>query len=66
MPDIAMCNGERSIVNGKYLCPRAKDCYRHTAKPTPGRQSYFAVMPLKNDGVCDYFWPTEKEPTDAR
>jgi hypothetical protein len=40
-------------------CPKAKECYRHTAKPTPGRQSYLAEPPIK-DGECDYFWPTDE------
>ena len=49
MPDISMCNGT--------TCPRAKECYRHVAKPNPGRQSYFTTPPIKSDGDCDYFWP---------
>ena len=33
MPDITMCK--------MYTCPKANECYRFTATPTPGMQSYF-------------------------
>lgn len=52
MPDIAMCNGEG--------CPKKDECYRHTAKPSEFRQSYFVEAPFK-EGVCDHFWPTKEE-----
>ncbi len=56
MPDISMCEG----TDGVRICPRKDQCYRHTAKPTPRRQSYMA-LPLKEDNSCDYFWPVHKQ-----
>lgn len=53
MPDITMCHGDR--------CPRKESCYRHTAEPTPLRQSFFAVPPVKPDGSCDHYSPVDKE-----
>ena len=52
MPDIAMCSGEG--------CPLKETCYRHTATPTPLRQSWIA--PPYADGDCEYYWPTETKP----
>jgi hypothetical protein len=48
MPDISMCAGAG--------CLRKDRCYRHTATPSEFWQSHFA--PLKDDGTCDFFWPT--------
>lgn len=56
MPDIAMCYGE--VVGGSRVCPKRERCYRYTASPTPRRQSYFAVLPAKDDGTCEYHIPT--------
>ena len=50
MPDITMCTGER--------CPLKQICYRHTAKPSEFRQSYFMKPPI-SEGKCEYFWKTE-------
>ena len=55
MPDIAMCSGEG--------CSRKEACYRHRARPTPQRQSYFASPPLRPNGTCPYF--AEIHPGDA-
>lgn len=50
MPDISMCRGEG--------CPKKDQCYRYTAKPTPGRQSYLAVPPFDHKtGSCEYQLP---------
>jgi hypothetical protein len=47
VPDIAMCHGEG--------CAQKDACYRHRARPTPLRQSYFATPPLRADGTCPHF-----------
>ena len=60
MPDITMCLGKETIDGKEVVCPRAEQCYRHTAKPTPLRQSYFAKLPmLLPDGTCHHFWPAD-------
>lgn len=55
MPDITMCGGT--------ACPLKATCYRYTARPTPGRQSYFANAPVRyretGDAVCDYYWTVD-------
>lgn len=53
MPDITMCEGTG--------CARRAQCYRHTATPTPERQSFFGKPPYTEHGLdkwqrCDYFW----------
>ena len=53
MPDVSMCSGTG--------CARALERYRHTAKPTPHWQAWFATPPVKPDGTCAYFWPTSTE-----
>jgi hypothetical protein len=61
MPDISMCNArieDPAYKNGR--CPFAENCYRHMAKPSPGRQSWFEVAPFKA-GLCDYFVPVAGE-----
>lgn len=45
-----MCDGN--------LCPVKNECYRHTAKPNPYRQSYFGSPPYTASG-CEYFGPNE-------
>lgn len=53
MPDIAMCRGTD--------CPLAFNCYRHTAKANPYRQSYFFKPPWDEEANnCDYYLPNEK------
>lgn len=47
MPDITMCEGGD--------CRWRKSCYRHTATPTPQRQSYFMNPPVKSNGLCEHF-----------
>lgn len=64
MPDICMCTGERPVnliepKGEKIKCPKAASCYRHTATPTKGRQSYFARAPFDSVGVCEDYWPTD-------
>lgn len=44
MPDISMCNGKG--------CTARLDCYRFTALPTQGRQSY-ADFDLQDDNEKD-------------
>lgn len=46
MADITMC--------GNKTCPLRARCYRFTAIPTPGWQSYADYMPM--NGKCDGFW----------
>ena len=58
MPDICMCSGQRAVSIGVLTCPLRNDCYRYTATPTKGRQSYFAVAPFLTCGICEQFYPT--------
>ncbi len=51
MPDIALCRGTG--------CPLKEGCYRFTAKPDE-LQSYFAIVPVKFDGTCRYYWDNGK------
>ncbi len=44
MPDITMCRG--LDVNGR-MCPKAKTCYRYTARPSVYNQSWFTHAPFK-------------------
>lgn len=53
MPDITMCYGKE--LDDSRECPRRRECYRATAEPTPRRQSYFARLPMTDDGSCGYF-----------
>ncbi len=59
MPDIAMCKGRDKW----RVCPHALTCYRATATPTPDRQSWFAVLPLRADDNCEHHWPTPSPTT---
>lgn len=47
MPDIAMCPGGD--------CPSKLVCYRHTAEPTPFRQSYMDFNKRRHGNKCDSF-----------
>ncbi len=47
MPDLAMCSGGACLLK--------EECYRHRAKPTEFRQSYFGTPPFKGDD-CEYFY----------
>jgi hypothetical protein len=40
MPDITMCNNDE--------CPRAKECYRHEATPSPYAQTYTRFIHNRN------------------
>ncbi len=51
MPDITMCQGND--------CPIKHKCYRHEAKPSEYRQSYFSEVPYESDD-CDYFWDNKE------
>lgn len=59
MPDIAMCKGDDEETG--TTCPRAGDCYRCTANPSHGRQTWFMTPPIKDDGTCDYYWPNRSD-----
>jgi hypothetical protein len=48
MADITKCKGTN--------CPRQSECYRFIAPTSEYRQSYFIVVPLKEDKSCDEFW----------
>jgi hypothetical protein len=49
MADITMCSGEG--------CPAKGRCYRHTAKVSDLRQSWFAVPPWNPETYsCEHFW----------
>jgi hypothetical protein len=37
-------------------CPKKVYCYRYTAPVNEYRQSYFIIVPLKEDKTCDEFW----------
>lgn len=59
MADITMCTGTG--------CPKAMWCYRHTATPSPYRQSMFVVPPgrlVRIDGdevfLCEHFWSDDR------
>ena len=47
MPDITMCMGEG--------CPIKNHCYRHIAKPSEFRQSYFMESPWDGE-KCEMLW----------
>jgi hypothetical protein len=47
MPDISKCENEE--------CPLKEKCYRYTATPSPGLQSYSYFKP-DEEGKCDAFW----------
>ena len=55
MPDISKCENEE--------CPLKKKCYRYTATPSPGLQSYSYFKPDK-DGKCEAYWPQFKHYKD--
>lgn len=58
MPDITMCTGCETTGSTKRICPMRDGCYRYVAVPSPGRQSYFAKLPLAVDPIdCAYFSP---------
>lgn len=59
MPDIAKCKG----ITETQDCPIRTTCYRFTSTPSEHRQSYFAVLPLLGKYGCQYFMPTDPEPT---
>jgi hypothetical protein len=50
MPDITMCDSKE--------CPKRKDCYRSTAKPS-GRQSMADFYDQKKN--CGYFWEENQD-----
>lgn len=47
MPDITMCQSSSCAIKEK--------CYRFTATPSDGRQSYAAFPPPKEGQKCEYF-----------
>lgn len=51
MADITMCRGDG--------CPKAENCYRYNAQPNEFHQSYFMLVPIEEDGTCEYFWDDE-------
>lgn len=58
MPDICMCSGSKRVGDDLHTCPRAKTCWRYTATPSEGRQSWFMVAPLTDGGECEHYYPT--------
>lgn len=55
MPDIAMCPGKD--------CPLKETCFRHTAKPSAYRQSYFVTPPWRTweeKPQCAFYIPLAK------
>ncbi len=44
MADITMCDG--------LNCPKASECYRHTAQQNKYRQSFFIKTPMDSTGLC--------------
>jgi hypothetical protein len=47
MPDISLCLNEE--------CPSSKKCYRSTATPNPGRQTYCGFTVKEGEKKCEYF-----------
>lgn len=43
-----------------YQCERRISCKRYISKPDPYRQAYSDFGP-DEDGVCDGYWPTQKQ-----
>jgi len=58
MPDISMCQGGD--------CPNKTTCYRATAVPSEYLQSYFTILPVNEEGICDYYIPTEKNKDETK
>jgi len=59
MPDICMCPGDR--------CPLRDHCYRHKAKPSELRQTWFMTAPYDEDRQhCDEYWPIDRDGHDDR
>jgi len=56
MPDISKCSGEG--------CLDKQNCYRFTAKASE-YQLMFMTPPMKEDGVCDYFWLNDGYPAEG-
>lgn len=54
MADISMCN--------QHMCPRAKECYRHEAKPSH-YQSY--ILPNWTIDKCDHYWPMHEKTSSS-
>ena len=48
MADITKCNGEG--------CHKKETCYRYTAPSSEYRQSYFVIVPIKDNKTCDEYW----------
>lgn len=57
MPDITMCHGD--------TCKDRATCYRATATPTPGRQSWFPE-PAGSKEECVYYWRDPKQEAVAQ
>jgi len=55
MPDISMCNGMMGV------CPLREDCYRFTAIPNPGWQTYADFEYDFTTSTCDFYEPTRPE-----
>jgi len=53
MPDITMCANPNA-------CPKAGECWRATATPTPHRQSYSTFY--REGDECKYFWSDRPQP----
>ena len=48
MPDISMCDNES--------CPSRNTCFRFTAIPNEGWQSYGDFQIPKGKDKCEYYW----------
>lgn len=55
MADITQCEG---LTDTGDECPKKDQCYRNTALPTSGWQSWFVASPWFN-GQCEMFWSNE-------
>jgi hypothetical protein len=48
-----MCKGTNDF--------KCEVCYRKNATPNEFRQSYFVIVPMKDDGTCDEYWNRQKD-----
>lgn len=61
--EITKCKGEETINNTLAICDKRDSCYRYT-KEDDQYQSYFAKMPINENGVCIMFWDKSRKIED--
>lgn len=60
---VTMCYGKE--LDDSRECPRRRTCYRACAEPSKHRQSYFAILPMADDGTCHCFKELRTSPSNA-